>query len=590
MPQGFEVDTLSPENISTVAADVGAEMIDFDDTTHDAAFVQFEVDTDNTFPSPTELPSDVDIGFISQNNQVLKRSDDLMPDTDYFIRAQAENVVYSDDTLFSSAAKNSQGFINDISDKDLTNAAAEPLASEAMTQFTNSRTNLLTYSNVLNDFWSLDSPTQAFWNNGSFNQDNTSFGLWQADIDFTSVSNLNIKLRGGGELGSTLNEEQSFTDSEFMGGNGSDILYSQSNETLYVMNLEKVHGFDATTLSQNFEQKYAKDSLDQFDEAIVNNDGNLVIKYRNDDFSRYLYEVDPSGTVLKNTSIGGPYGDLHQKANGDYIVTRDDEVTIYDSSFSEKNNFTLLNKPYNNQCAFGEDYIYILRDNPYIIEQYDYSGNKIGDAGNYSFKHTIHLTGSTVVVYNEEGDGSLTGHDVSDLSEKWTASSIASGQVAVESRTDRDLFFLSRGGSNYSRVTETGNIVYDKDYGSELAGHDGAGGTVFTLKRGTSPVFKRYTNGLASGDTTVRVGDSNNLFKQKVNSSSYSEQTLDVSGISGVQTLYLGFTDYDVSPEDYAYGTNNGATGSGNSLYVYENSGSVGSASTFAEFSDITLT
>ena len=590
MPQGFEVDTLSPQNISTVAADVGAEMIDFDDTTHDAAFVQFEVDTDNAFPSPTELPSEVDIGFVAQNNQVLKRSDDLMPDTDYFIRAQAENVVYSDDTLFSSAAKSSQGFINDISEKDLTNAAAEPLASEAMTQFTTSRSNLLSYSNVISDFWSLDSPTQAFWDNGSFNQDNTSFGLWQTDIDFTGVSNLNIKLRGGGEIGSTLNEEQSFTDSEFIGGDWSDILYSQSNDTLYVVNTEKAHGFDATTLSQNFEQAYPASGFDAYEQAIVNNDGNLVIKYANSDFDRYVYEVDPSGTVVRNTSLGSPYGDLHQKANGDYIVTRDSEITIYDSSFTQKNNFTVSGNPYNNEFAFGENYFYFIEDFEYRIEQYDYSGSKIGETGPNSFNDTIHVTGSTLVKYSQGGDGSLTGYNLSDLSEKWTGSSIASGQVAVESRTDRDLFFRSPNGSNYSRVTETGKVVYDKDYGSILAGHDGAGGTVFTLTEGAAPVFKRYTNGLASGDTTVRVGDSNNLFKQQVNSTSYNQQTLDVSGISGVQTLYLGFTDYDVSPEDYAFGTNNGATGSGNSLYVYDTSGSVGSASTFAEFSDITLT
>lgn len=590
MPTGFDVDTLVPVDVSTVAADVGAEMVDFDDTTHDAAFVQFEVDTDNTFPDPTELGDDVDIGIVAQNNQVFKRSDDLQPDTDYFIRAQAENVVYSDDTLFSNAAKSSQGFINDISEKDLSNAAAEPLASEAMTQFTNSRTNLLTYSNVVSDFWGADSPTQAFWDAGSFNQDNTQFGLWQIDLDLSSISTLDLKLRGGASRGSDLTE----TESTSINSNAFNITYSEQSDTIYVGNFDnnEVYAYDGTTLDSKFTRSDAIDInsyMDTYDGNLIYVDDNSTVKI-----------VTPDNTVKTSYSTSLSYITWFDVdyVNGKILTGRDsnrvevidqDGNQVLDRTFTQDNAPAFFDTPQGNGGAALENSFVVYNGGDGEVYKFGYSTPDSGEVLNNTTAGA-NLKGTAGGDFVSWSGSTLKGHDLATGDELWSASiSISNTTVFPVECTDDGIF---AGDSSITRVSNNGNVIYENQNpngysGTGINSSSGFQEDVYLMTSGTLYAFE---NGVAGPAATVRVGDSNTLYSQVVSSDSYSSESFDVSSFSGVQTVYLGLSGEDISPDNYAQGTYNGATGSGNSLYVYNDAGSVGNATNFAEFSDITLT
>ena len=367
MAEGFEVETKVPEDISTVAADFGAEMIDFDGTTHDAAFVQFEVDTDSSFPDPTQLSDEVDIGLFAQNNEVFKRGRDLMPDTDQFVRAQAENVVYSDETLFSTAAQESEGFIIDVSNNDLDNAITSELAVTPMANFDESASNLLKHPDVVSNFWSLDQATQNFWDAGSFSGSSTE-GVWSRDIDFSDASQLVFDVKGDlpvdgyGGLNTTLTESQdsvlgvAFDDGFIAYGEGSFgdenvYVHDTSDFSLETTLTESQDGISSVAFGDGFiaygsndTNVYVHDMSDFSLETTLTESpsrvrglafGDGFIAYGEDSFGDGNVYVHDMSDFSLETTLTDPTDGLRSVAFSDGFIAyggSDDNVYVHDTS------------------------------------------------------------------------------------------------------------------------------------------------------------------------------------------------------------------------------------------------------------------
>ena len=573
MAEGFEVETKVPEDISTVAADFGAEMVDFDDDTHDAAFVQFEVDTDSSFPDPTQLSDEVDIGLFAQNNEVFKRGQDLMPDTDYFVRAQAENVVYSDESLFSTAAQESEGFIIDVSNNDLDNAITSELAVTPMSNFDESTYNLLKHPDVVSNFWSLDQATQNFWDAGSFSGSSTE-GVWSRDIDFSDASELvfdvkgDLPLGGYGDLETTLTESTdrvqavAFGDGFIAYGDEDNNVYvhdtsdfsleaTLTEATSTVQSLAFGDGFIAYGDSDD-RNVYVHDTSDfSLETTLTEAEGRVASLDFGDGFIAYgdggfgnddVYVHDTSDFSLE-TTLSESTDEINGLAFGDgFLAYGGDDENIYVHDTSDFSLETTLTEGTNdiNAVAFGNGFLaYGVDDNNVYVH----------DTSDFSLETTLTESTERVfgVAFDDNGfiaygeiDGIVYVHDTSDFSLETT-------------------------------LTEATNTVQSVAFGDDLLGYGSSDENVYVHGRVE-----------ASAPSSVKVDDQN-IFEESIGSDTFVERSADISDFSSVKQLEL-LISRDIDPSVFESSFGVGATGDGNSFIISDPDSNLE-----IEFSDIRL-
>ena len=571
MAEGFEVESKVPENISTVAADFGAEMIDFDDTTHDAAFVQFEVDTDSSFPDPTQLSDEVDIGLFAQNNEVFKRGRDLMPDTDQFVRAQAENVVYSDETLFSTAAQESEGFIIDVSNNDLDNAITSELAVTPMANFDESASNLLKHPDVVSNFWSLDQATQNFWDAGSFSGSSTE-GVWSRDIDFSEASQLvfdvkgDLPMAGYGDLETTLTESTGSARSIAFGdgfiaygeGFGGDNNFHVHNTTDFSLE---------TTLTEATSSIY----------GVAFGDG--FVAYAS--FDENVYVHNTTDFTLETTLTEATSG-IFGLAFGDGFIayaTTDNNVYVHDTSdFALETTLTeATNSVYDvalsdSFIAYGGDdeNVYVHNTTDFTLESTLTESTDAVEGVALSDSFIAYGGGDENVYVHNTTDFTLES-TLTESTDNVESVAFGSGFIAYGGFDDNVYVHDTSDFSLESTLTESTGNVESVDFGGSFIAYGGFDENVYV-----------HDSVEDTAPSSVKV-DNQNIFEESIGSDTFVERSADISSFSSVQQLEL-LISRDIDPSVFESSLGAGATGNGNSFII-----SNPDSNLEIEFSDIRL-
>lgn len=557
MPEGFQVDTLSPSNISTVAADFGAEMIDFDDTTHDAARVYFEIDTTNTFPDPTELDNSVDVGLFSQNTQSSNRSQGLQADTDYFVRAQAKNIVFSDDTLFTQTDADSQGFISDLSETQsaMTDLTTSQNATSKVMNNLNSRTKILGSNFVLDTLWDNQPGGKAFINagstilSGSYSSSNSSITFstdtpdgagvsllfdvsgtgnnvfeWSLDFDLSNYSTLNFKTKQSGYSNVELRTGITGTNEINISGN-----HGWTSRTIDISNFSGANSleFSSEMFAQEVVYSTLSDgSLYQNTSSVGNvtsglidigRDGNI---YSYSDFNTTVRRFDSSinETLSFSVSQGGVNG-VDTTDDGDIYVINDlSTVYKYNSSGVEQWSNSLNNQPVGVK-TFEDDSVFVITDSG-SVTTFNSDGTQKW-TGSISFGPPSNNEGVVRSADNRiftatNGDAAIFEQDGTKTSFPYSGSAGILENVAFD--TTNEFMFIANRDDQIEKWDSSGNNVFTSStigvgissmyYAetNELLYVVDADGVIYEMD-GSSGAFSQYITSV-SDFTSVRVGKS----------------------------------------------------------------------------------
>lgn len=598
MPEGFDVDTVTPEDISTTAADFGAEMVDFDDTTHDAARVYFEIDTDNDFPEPTQLDSSVDVGLFSQDNQVLKRGQDLMPDTDYFVRAQAENVVYSDDSLFSQEAKDSDGFILDVVEKDFDPAFAGDLVTDEMSGIDGFAEKAVRHPDVLTNLWSKDVATSNFWSQGDFVGDSTE-GYWSLDVDFADRSELLVSLKGnlpvvGYSTSSNVIDIPSSANGDDLGFNGTEgwVAVATDDGDLYIYDVEDLTEIEQLSLSIDPDDlKIAVDESNSYLSVLNGLNGNQVV-YDTSDFTEVTTLDDPTAASFI----------VYDEINN-YLFVADEgteNIYVYDSSdgFNLENTIN-VSTPFGNWRGVdvdGSRNLLVLTDQNDGAKLYDttdfssiqtilpYDDEQIRSANFSTSKgelivHTLAAFNDDRTVYVYDSDNSFDQVNAFEPTyTEWV------DDVAVD---DVNGFYSILDGDEatiYNLEDYSEDNVVSADFNISNMDIDGLGGLLGLVGDGSVELFSASREG---PETEVVVGG-DVVYNSEISGDSFNEETIDVSSYDSVQELRLRIAG-DLGSDSFSNDLGAGATGDGNSFIIYSDESDVSISPIKTQFSDLAV-
>ena len=205
----FTISTQAATNVSDTLATLNGSIDSLDTSRIDAVCTFFEYGTNSDLSSATRTPKADDQGIFADGGVSFSYDvSGLSSSTDYYYEANARAVRYDDDTASEYITQRDQ-FLQDAFDNGQTALWDNALQWTTPTSnlFANALRRGLTLlnSNVLNNLWSNDDPSQSFCDKGTTgNLSSGSPAYWELDIDLTDASTLEVEAITEYEEGATV--------------------------------------------------------------------------------------------------------------------------------------------------------------------------------------------------------------------------------------------------------------------------------------------------------------------------------------------------------------------------------------------------